>query len=1243
MSQSDKIPVPLFQVLEEEYIALHGLPDEDGSLPVQLADARHRGEFRTVTANLDWQFHPSHIRHPRRLAALLGNDPNSPTTGNRTLTELNAYDRARKNLIVYLREHSDAATLQALQTISQKTEAASTSDTKLISDQLNAFLQDPNLYDEERFSSYWLSDASKQLVDAQAGEKFTGENLARFNRLLLEDAFTRTLEKIQEIRLAAVYQRIHRVKQTSLCLSGGGIRSGTFGLGLLQGLARHNLLDKFHYLSTVSGGGYIGGWLAAWIHRHPMGLAGVTADLANSNPLKKVDPDPAPIGYLRRYSNFITPKVGLLTADTWTFIAIYLRNLFLNWIVFIPFLLSVLMLPRLIVLVTLAQPRREDQWSIPIPLFGGTFAFFGRHFFLLGGFILATWALAYIIFSRPTLRERLRQSSRFWADRATQRSFLVWCLLPLVSAAFCLTTYWAWSSERSEPKDWYYFIIFGLTVCALAWLIASIILGRLKPTFIATNWRRTGTIEFFALLFAGPLGGVVLWLFTLSIEPIRTRANFPWDYWSTGADWTWLTWNTELYACLAVPLFMLVFLLGATLFIGASSASSRIDDEDREWWARLGAWALIAILGWSVFCTLVIFGPIALLSAPRVLFSVGGLSGILAAIVGRSAKTPATSKSQGEAQPGIVSILLGKALPLLAVIFIGALLISLSLLTTGLFQQIAILANDNPQRPINQWLTNISAHGFNHYMRYIYFNLAGKDPIIAAKLAHMNVLHHTSFFFALIIGLALFVFGLIVSRIMNLNIFSLHAGYRSRLIRAFLGASRPDHQRKPNPFTGFDPADNVSMHELRLGLFDEDDFRDPVTLVSDLLDQRKPVSKYLGSRQLLANIESLPTTTTVSSRMVAALRKDLNAALQDEGLSSQSFVKDLPDPEVQTNALAVGQQQSSWPAEELRYTATHILANRRVLEAAYPNLIRPRQGSDDYKLMPLINTTLNLVGGDNLAWQQRKAEPFSVTPLHSGCFRLGYRDSRVYGGSDTGGISIGTAASISGAAASSNMGYYTTSSVLSLVLTFFNVRLGWWLGNPGAAGNDTFTLRAPKGSVLPVLEEALGMTDDQNEYVYLTDGGHFENLGIFEMVLRRCHIIVVSDAAADPDYRFSDLGNAIRKVRIDLGVPIEFTALPIFSGSPDGGSKGSYWAIGKIRYSCIDGPNADDGLLLYIKPAIYGVEPQDVLEYKRSHPSFPHQSTADQFFDEPQFESYRILSSYIMDQMAGEQTGPIDL
>ena len=71
--------------------------------------------------------------------------------------------------------------------------------------------------------------------------------------------------------------------------------------------------------------------------------------------------------------------------------------------------------------------------------------------------------------------------------------------------------------------------------------------------------------------------------------------------------------TTELYACFAAPAFLLVFLLGATLYIGVTSKSTAIDDEDREWWARLGAWVLIAILGWILFTTIVIIGPLALL------------------------------------------------------------------------------------------------------------------------------------------------------------------------------------------------------------------------------------------------------------------------------------------------------------------------------------------------------------------------------------------------------------------------------------------------------------------------------------------------------------------------------------------------------------------------------------------------------------------------------------------------------
>lgn len=148
------------------------------------------------------------------------------------------------------------------------------------------------------------------------------------------------------------------------------------------------------------------------------------------------------------------------------------------------------------------------------------------------------------------------------------------------------------------------------------------------------------------------------------------------------------------------------------------------------------------------------------------------------------------------------------------------------------------------------------------------------------------------------------------------------------------------------------------------------------------------------------------------------------------------------------------------------------------------------------------------------------------------------------------------------------MGYHS-SPLVTFVLTLLNVRLGAWLGNPGPAGDKTFQLGYPKLSVRPIIAEAFGLTDDCNPYVYLSDGGHFENLGLYEMVLRRCHYIVVSDAGQDPLCSFSDLGGAVRKIRIDLGIPIDFGPMSIFarSNKKSQNTRGRSCAIGKILYS----------------------------------------------------------------------------
>jgi len=175
--------------------------------------------------------------------------------------------------------------------------------------------------------------------------------------------------------------------------------------------------------------------------------------------------------------------------------------------------------------------------------------------------------------------------------------------------------------------------------------------------------------------------------------------------------------------------------------------------------------------------------------------------------------------------------------------------------------------------------------------------------------------------------------------------------------------------------------------------------------------------------------------------------------------------------------------------------------------------------------------------------------------------------------------------------------------------------------------------------VRPLIAEGFGLTDDQNPYVYLSDGGHFENLALYEMVLRRCHYIVVSDGSQDPDCAFDDLGGALRKIRVDMGVPITIEKITIYSRKSD--KVGKYCAVGKIHYSAVDGgdPAKVDGTLIYIKPAICGGEPADVFNYTQQSKLFPHESTADQFFSETQFESYRMLGLHTVEQISDKWPG----
>ena len=288
-------------------------------------------------------------------------------------------------------------------------------------------------------------------------------------------------------------------------------------------------------------------------------------------------------------------------------------------------------------------------------------------------------------------------------------------------------------------------------------------------------------------------------------------------------------------------------------------------------------------------------------------------------------------------------------------------------------------------------------------------------------------------------------------------------------------------------------------------------------------------------------------------------------------------------------------------------------------DLALADLCTGRAGSRQcQRPYPIHNTAMNLVGGKQLAWQERCAAAFAFTPLATGygltlpdaqgATAEHYRPTAEY----MGGVWAGTAMAISGAAASPNMGYHS-SPALAFLMTVFNLRLGHWSPNP--ADDHTWKQHDPPFGGTYLIRELLGQTDLESPFIYLSDGGHFENLGVYELVRRRCACIVAIDAGQDAGNNFEDLGNAIRKCYADFGVAIDICT----TGLNDG-----YHAIGRIRY-----PDAPAGSLIYIKPRLLGTEPADLVNYKNAHAQFPHESTADQWFDESQFESYRKLGHHI--------------
>lgn len=836
-----------------------------------------------------------------------------------------------------------------------------------------------------------------------------------------------------------------------LAFSGGGIRSATFNLGILQALAKQNMLPQFDYLSTVSGGGYIGSWFSALVYR----LGNLDRVRAILMTRQEKGEEAPPLRFLRRYSNYLTPKTGL-SGDTLAAVATYLRNFGLNLIPLVSvgaaFIFAMYLLAQ-------GTAGLDSQVS-------GT----STLWLALALIMLAVWGAA------AGLATAAGASPNSWAARP----FWAWVILIPTGVAGILI---ALAMMRGELKDlspvqW---LLFGAVGYGLAW-VSGFVIWRWHGSKPEASFQ--GFFNKLMLLVMTLLSGAVAG-FLLSVVDALVRGLPGAD--TDGMQQAWWT------MALGSPMVMLSFSIPVALQIGL--LSRLLSHEAREWWSRIGGLLLAAASAWIIAFVLAGLAPVLAIWAKGWTVEAGGVWAALTLIGVWLAKSPMT----GGGKVGDKSrVWLDVGVRLTPYVFLLGFATGLSAIVYFLFV--------DKSCPACQFVAAIEEKTFvtacpacldTRYVARDFFAIA-QDVF-----GNMGRFETGNLLLGLVSCVGVF---LLAAWRIDINLFSLHHFYRNRLVRAYLGASNYPN-RMSHPFTGFSADDDVRMCLLR--------------------DQRP----------------------------------------------------------------------------------FHI-----------------------------INAALNFSGGDELAWQTRRAGSFTFTPMHCGFeYRStratcgveqtprplgGYRPTASY--QSRWGTYLGSAMSISGAAASPLSGYHT-SAPLAALMTIFNVRLGQWLGNPGDP--EAWKSSSPKFGARYLLKELTATANTNAKFLYLSDGGHFENLGIYELVRRGCRLIVVTDAGCDPCYAFDDLANAVRKCSIDLGAEIEINVEQV---RPSDGFKHTkaHHAVGRIHY-----PDGNEGILLYIKASLTGGEDPDILNYATNHKAFPHDTTADQAFDEDQFESYRKLGFHIGDEL----------
>lgn len=980
----------------------------------------------------------------------------------------------------------------------------------------------------------------------------------------------------------------------ALCLSGGGIRSATFSLGVLQGLAKQGLLGRFHYLSSVSGGGYISTWLTAWISRRSRAeVEDALRQSVDTGTSHTAGGNEAPaIKRLRAYSNFLTPVRGV-SGDTAALVAIYIRNLLLHWMMLLPLVFAVLLIPRLFNAVLLAVA------DLPLP--ETAYPAVAGLFFL---------AMLFAALDVPLIRH-----PGGGASQAVQRGSLVWIgfLLPLVVAIFVILLAHCTdpeSSFRLSQADYWIPLRWGAQVGTLAalcsasfhiyrHLIARKQLGELGSK--GDSWQKICLIFIINNAVTGALTGLLLWLALRGI-----------DYFEL---------DTHAKVTFGLPLLVCVLSVAAILRAGLSRRW--ISEEVREWWGRASGLLGLFAAGWLLLALVVIQLPHWLLgwaSTKNTLFAGAAGTGsllltIITALAGYWSENGAQIKEKAQSLSQAIGVhvmeLAGMAsvlvLALVASLLMGCLLTLQPFVTKTekqmetarcavvRTQQKAIEQKGPEDSPRSCLVENAPSSASTQTATDAAAQQAGKpvqEQSVAAKAALADITAGAA--------------GKSGSTANNGNR-ETDAAAKTPATSGKDGQKTAVHADAQNNAGETAKAGNASASVSAKTSTETDSKKNLPPLEQRFafkwLVQHHQSLDLPGWRPLLVLLLLLCAVGFVASWLFGANAFSLNALYGNR--LTRAYLG------------ASRSKEERQPHPFIGFDDRDNLA----LASLKPNV---RKGGGDVRLFPVINAALNLVeaSGDRLEWQQRMAAAFFMTPMYCGSDVLGFVPTEEYG-SKEGGLTAGRAMAVSGAAAAPSMGYHS-SRFVSMLMAFFNIRLGWWMPNPSRP--QVLRKSEPEIGLLPVLAELLSRTNERRSFVYLSDGGHFENLGLYEMVRRRCQRIVVVDAGCDPDYQYEDLENAIRKIRVDFGTEISFEKGVL---RPDEArSSNLHYFLGTIDYSQGQA-HVPKGEIIYIKPVLSGDEPVDIRRYAESTRSdgrvFPQQPTSDQFFDEAQFESYREL------------------